>query len=161
VDVLHDRVAGLDVHRQTVVACVRWPGSGRTRRAQTREFDTYVGDLEALRDWLVAEAVTHVAMEATGAAAPGRHGGHGAVLLLPTGSARPDRLGALTRWSVGTALNSGTHRLNAHPVSGASVRLPLFGSVGELVMPDVAARCEGGAPSAFVAWVRVDGTVMR
>ena len=65
-DVLHDRVAGLDVHKQTVVACVRSPGSSRARRAETREFETFVDDLERLRDWLVAEQVTHVAMEATG-----------------------------------------------------------------------------------------------
>src|SRR4029453_9752105 len=57
---------GLDVHKETVVACVRSPGSGRARRAQTREFETFIDDLERLRDWLVAEHVTHVAMEATG-----------------------------------------------------------------------------------------------
>jgi hypothetical protein len=39
---------------------------GRQRESETREFETYVGDLEALRDWLVAERVMHVAMEATG-----------------------------------------------------------------------------------------------
>ena len=66
-EVLHDRVAGLDVHKQTVVACVRSPGPGRSRRADTREFETFIDDLERLRDWLVAEGVTHVAMEATGA----------------------------------------------------------------------------------------------
>ena len=65
-DVLHERVAGLDVHKKVVVACVRRPGSGRQRASETREFETYVGDLESLRDWLVAEQVTHVAMEATG-----------------------------------------------------------------------------------------------
>ena len=66
IEVLHDRVAGLDVHKQTVVACVRSPGPGRSRRAETREFETFIDDLERLRDWLVAEGVTHVAMEATG-----------------------------------------------------------------------------------------------
>jgi hypothetical protein len=65
-EVLHDRVGGLDVHKQTVVACVRSPGVGRSRRAETREFETFIDDLERLRDWLVAEGVTHVAMEATG-----------------------------------------------------------------------------------------------
>jgi transposase len=65
-DVLHERVAGLDVHKKVVVACVRSPGRGRQRHAETREFDTYLGGLEDLRDWLVAERVTHVAMEATG-----------------------------------------------------------------------------------------------
>lgn len=39
---------------------------GRSRRAETREFETFVDDLERLRDWLVAEGMTHVAMEATG-----------------------------------------------------------------------------------------------
>jgi transposase len=45
---------------------VRSPGPGRSRRAETREFETFIDDLERLRDWLVAEGVTHVAMEATG-----------------------------------------------------------------------------------------------
>ena len=65
-EVLHDRVAGLDVHKTDGGACVRSPGAGRARRAETREFETFVGDLERLRDWLTAEGVTHVAMEATG-----------------------------------------------------------------------------------------------
>jgi transposase len=65
-EVLHDRVAGLDIHKETVVACVRSPGSGRSRRAETREFETFIDGLERLRDWLIAEGVTHVAMEATG-----------------------------------------------------------------------------------------------
>lgn len=63
---LHDRVAGLDVHKQVVVACVRTPGPGRSRHAETREFTTFVDDLERMRDWLIAEGVTHAAMEATG-----------------------------------------------------------------------------------------------
>ena len=65
-DVLHDRVAGLDVHKATVVACVRVPGRGRPRLSTTRQFPTFTADLEALRDWLVEQRVTHVAMEATG-----------------------------------------------------------------------------------------------
>jgi transposase len=65
-EVLHDRVAGLDVHKELVAACVRTPGQGRARRSETREFGTFLGDLERMRDWLVAEGVTHVAMEATG-----------------------------------------------------------------------------------------------
>lgn len=65
-DVLHDRVAGLDIHKAMVMACVRSPGNGRARTAETRQFETFVDDLERLRDWLIAEKVTHVAMEATG-----------------------------------------------------------------------------------------------
>ncbi len=66
-DVLLDRVAGLDVHKRSVTACVRTPGSGRKRRREEkRTFATYSGDLGRLREWLVAEGVTDVAMESTG-----------------------------------------------------------------------------------------------
>jgi transposase len=66
-EVLEDRVAGLDVHQKTVVACVRTPGEGRTkRRSEVKTFATFEGQLRSLRDWLVERGVTHVAMEATG-----------------------------------------------------------------------------------------------
>ncbi len=66
-DVLIDRCAGLDVHKKTVVACVRTPVSGRQKRAaEVRTFSTFERDLRALRVWLVECGVTHVAMEATG-----------------------------------------------------------------------------------------------
>jgi transposase len=66
-EVLEDRVAGLDVHQKTVVACVRTPGEGRTkRRSEVKTFATFEGQLRALRDWLKERGVTHVAMEATG-----------------------------------------------------------------------------------------------
>jgi transposase len=42
------------------------PGRGRARRQVVREFRTFTNDLVALRDWLIGEAVTQVAMEATG-----------------------------------------------------------------------------------------------
>lgn len=66
-DVIVDRVAGLDVHQKTVVACVRTPGIGRQKRQiEVRTFATYQGQLERLRDWLLECGVTEVAMEATG-----------------------------------------------------------------------------------------------
>lgn len=66
-EVLVDRCAGLDVHKQTVVAAVRTPGAGRkTRETQVRTFSTFEQDLRALRAWLVECGVTSVAMEATG-----------------------------------------------------------------------------------------------
>jgi transposase len=66
-EVLEDRVAGLDVHQKTVVACVRTPGEGRTkRRSEVKTFATFEGQLRSLRDWLKERGVTHVAMEATG-----------------------------------------------------------------------------------------------
>jgi transposase len=60
-----ERCCGLDVHKATVVACVRVPGS--TGRAQhIRTFGTTTVELLALRDWLEAHEITHVAMESTG-----------------------------------------------------------------------------------------------
>ena len=60
------RCAGLDVHKDTVMACVRTPGPGHGRRQQVRQFRTFTSALRELRDWLAAEGVTQVAMEATG-----------------------------------------------------------------------------------------------
>jgi transposase len=58
--------AGLDVHKGTVVACVRTPGPGGQRVQQVRTFRTFTADLQAMAAWLEAEAVTGVVMEATG-----------------------------------------------------------------------------------------------
>ena len=67
VDVIVDRCAALDVHKRTVMAAVRTPGArGAGRHQEVKEFSTFTGDLERLRDWLVAAGVTQVAMEATG-----------------------------------------------------------------------------------------------
>ena len=65
-ELLHERVAGLDVHRDTVVATVRVPGERGRRQVHTQTFTTMTPDLLALRDWLAAHGVTQVAMEATG-----------------------------------------------------------------------------------------------
>ena len=67
-DLLVERCAGLDVAKQEVVACVRTPdpGAGGQRRQAIRTFATFSADLEALADWLEAEKVTQVVMEATG-----------------------------------------------------------------------------------------------
>jgi transposase len=66
VDVIVDRCAGLDVHQKTVMAAVRTPGEGGCRREVLTEYRTFTGDLARLREALVAEGVTQVAMEATG-----------------------------------------------------------------------------------------------
>src|SRR6266508_5052032 len=68
-DVIVERCAGLDVHRDSVVATVRVPGTGKSRRRraqQTRTFGTTIAQLEQLGDWLEGFAVTLVGMEATG-----------------------------------------------------------------------------------------------
>lgn len=61
-----DRGCGLDVHKKTVAACVRVPGATGARVQHVRTFGTTAGELLALRDWLEAQGVTHVAMESTG-----------------------------------------------------------------------------------------------
>lgn len=65
-DCLITRCAGLDVHKSTIVACVRVPGATRSRDTHTQTFGTTTADLLALRDWLDAWQVTDVAMESTG-----------------------------------------------------------------------------------------------
>jgi len=66
VEIVYSCCAGLDVHKATVVACVRhWTGTGPTRH-ETRTFGTKTSEILQLADWLSAEAVTHVAMESTG-----------------------------------------------------------------------------------------------
>jgi len=65
-DILIDQCAGLDVHKKTVVACVRTPGNNRQRHSETRTFATDTKGLLELVDWLTSCRVTHVAMESTG-----------------------------------------------------------------------------------------------
>src|SRR3954449_264839 len=65
-DVVVERCAGLDVHRDDVVATVRVPGTGRRRWDQTRTFPSTLTGLAALEAWLAGFAVTLVGMEATG-----------------------------------------------------------------------------------------------
>ena len=60
------RCAGLDVHQATVVATVRTPDGRGGRRRTTETFGTMTADLLALREWLQAHGVTHVALESTG-----------------------------------------------------------------------------------------------
>ena len=64
-EVLYPHCAGLDVHKDTVVACVRHMVNGSVRR-EVRSFKTTTKELLALSDWLAGEGCTHVAMEATG-----------------------------------------------------------------------------------------------
>jgi len=65
-DVIVQRPAALDVHKEQVTACVRLPAADRSRSQEVREFKTTVGGLLVLHDWLQAHGVTQVAMEATG-----------------------------------------------------------------------------------------------
>lgn len=63
-EVRHPRCAGLDVHKDSVVACVRCVSE--PTRSEVRSFATTTTALFALADWLESFGCTHVAMEATG-----------------------------------------------------------------------------------------------
>ena len=64
-EVLYPRCAGLDVHKDTVVACVRLVAGAEVRR-EVRTFATTTPGLLELSAWLSEHGCTHVAMEATG-----------------------------------------------------------------------------------------------
>jgi len=57
--------AGLDVHKETIVACAIWE-EGEAVRREVRTYHTMTRDLLAMADWLASRGVTHVAMESTG-----------------------------------------------------------------------------------------------
>jgi len=65
-DILYPCCAGLDVHKDTVVVCVRRVDAKGKMRQQTRTFGAMTGQLLELADWLAQEGVTHAAMESTG-----------------------------------------------------------------------------------------------
>jgi len=64
-EVLFPRCAGLDVHRDSVVACVRIAENGAVSQ-EVRTFGATTKELLALSEWLTEHGVTHAAMEATG-----------------------------------------------------------------------------------------------
>lgn len=64
-DVIYRRCAGLDVHKDMVVACARVVEETRVRQ-EVRTFATTTGGLYGLLEWLQSQEVTHAAMEATG-----------------------------------------------------------------------------------------------
>src|ERR1700724_1571364 len=64
-ELLHPRCCGVDVHKETVVACLRLASDGKVT-TEVRTFQTTTVDLLRLSEWLAANDCTHVAMEATG-----------------------------------------------------------------------------------------------
>ena len=64
-ELLHRRCCGLDVHKETVVACLRLVSDGKVT-TEVRTFQTTTAELLRLSEWLATNECTHVAMEATG-----------------------------------------------------------------------------------------------
>jgi transposase len=66
VETLIRRCAGLDVHKASVVACVRLIDENGELLSFTQSFGTTTSDLLKLNDWLMSYSVTIVGMESTG-----------------------------------------------------------------------------------------------
>ena len=64
-EVLHPVCAGLDIHKESVVACVRHMAQGKVTTV-VKTFKTTTEALPALSEWLARHSATHIAMEATG-----------------------------------------------------------------------------------------------
>lgn len=65
-EVVHERCAGLDVHKKSVTACRIIPAAGGGWQKERRRFGTMTDELLKLADWLRTGQVTTVAMESTG-----------------------------------------------------------------------------------------------
>jgi transposase len=64
--VVHERCAGLDVHKKSIHACVVKIDEKGVRQRELRVFGAVTAELLGLSYWLKGHGVTHVAMEATG-----------------------------------------------------------------------------------------------
>jgi len=65
-DILFEACAGLDVHKESVSACVRCIDKAGKVSSVVRKFPTMTEDLLRMGDWMAAQSVKHVAMESTG-----------------------------------------------------------------------------------------------
>jgi len=65
-ETIYENCCGIDVHKETLTACIMIGEGGRVTKKEIKTFSTMTEDIEHLRDWLKAEGVTHVAMESTG-----------------------------------------------------------------------------------------------
>ena len=65
-EVIHRHCCGLDIHKDTIVACVRHTVDNKPAVEEVLTFNTTTAGILALGDWLVEQQVTIAAMEATG-----------------------------------------------------------------------------------------------
>jgi len=63
-EVIHPRCCGIDIHKESVVACLRLQ-EGRRVKTEVRRFGTTTAELLRLHEWLSHAGCTHVAMEST------------------------------------------------------------------------------------------------
>lgn len=65
-EVIFERSCGIDVHKETLTACIIISRNGKVKKKEIRTYPTMTEDIKELKDWLKTEGVTHVAMESTG-----------------------------------------------------------------------------------------------
>jgi len=66
IEAVLERCAGIDVGKKYVVCCLSLGAANSTATEETRQYDTTVAELEKMRDWLLENQCSHVAMESTG-----------------------------------------------------------------------------------------------
>jgi hypothetical protein len=66
IEAVLERCAGIDVGKKYVVCCLSLGAANTTATEETRQYDTTVAELEKMRDWLLENQCSHVAMESTG-----------------------------------------------------------------------------------------------
>ena len=64
--IVYERCAGLDVHKKAVMACLIIPAADGKRRKERQTFSTMTADLMRVREWLIEQQCSQVAMESTG-----------------------------------------------------------------------------------------------
>ena len=57
-----ERGCGMDVHKEIVVATIQ----GKGIKTQTKSYKTFTSSLIKLKEWLLKNGITHIAMESTG-----------------------------------------------------------------------------------------------
>jgi transposase len=65
-DVVHSRCCGVDVHKDSIAACMRWIDDSGNVAKESRKFGTTTQEINAFVDWLRSRDIRLVAMESTG-----------------------------------------------------------------------------------------------
>src|SRR5262249_1803624 len=64
--IVYQRCCGMDVHKNSVTACLLLIDDDGEYHAEKRQFGTMTRDLGEMTEWLHAQSVQRIAMEATG-----------------------------------------------------------------------------------------------
>lgn len=65
-EVIYEKCCGIDIHKETLTACIMIGEGNRIAKKEIRTYRTMTEDIENLRDWLKRESITYIAIESTG-----------------------------------------------------------------------------------------------